>query len=125
MFILACYPGTTGSIQQVLRTQDIGLEEQLRILYATVHMAFCRKIHHIVKLELCEQFIHQSTVADVSLYEETTFVIDIFCNRSQIASVCQSVQHHKFHVIVLLQHIFHEIRAYKASSSCNKISLHI
>ena len=47
-FVLARNPCSSCSVEQVLRAEYVGLEEQLRILYAAVNMAFSSKVYDIV-----------------------------------------------------------------------------
>ena len=88
-------------------------------------MTFSSEVHHIVKLIPDKQVFHQLTVADVALHKETTFIVYVIGNSTQVASVSQSIQYYEANVVVLLQHVFHKVRANKSGGSSNKISLHI
>ena len=76
--IFSCYPGTAGCVQQVLCTQNVSLQEKLRVVDAAVHMAFGCEVHDIVELVIREQLIGQTAVANITFYEVAAFVVDIF-----------------------------------------------
>ena len=86
-WIFAGCPSLAGSIQQILCTQNIGLQEELRILDTTVHMTFGGKIDYIIKCILGKQLICQFAVADVSFDKKATFVVDVAGDRSQITGI--------------------------------------
>ena len=61
--------GTAGCVQQVLCTQNVSLQEKLRVVDAAVHMAFGCEVHDIVELVIREQLIGQTAVANITFYE--------------------------------------------------------
>ena len=94
VFIFTGYPCATCGIQQVLCSQNIGHQEKLRILNATVYMAFSSKIHYIVKLVLTKKAVGQFTIANVTFHKKATFVINVVGNRSKISGISQCIEHY-------------------------------
>ena len=124
IFILTRHPGTTRCIQQVLRTQNVSNQEKLRIFNTAVYMTFSGKVHHIVEFELGKQFVSQYTVANVTLHKDTTFIINVFGDGTEVASISQSIQYHKLDIIMLCQNVLDIIRADKPGCTGYEISLH-
>ena len=79
-FVLTRHPCTTGGIQQILSTQNVGHKEQLRVLDTAVYMAFGCEVHHIIEFIFGKQFIGKDTVADVAFHKEATFIINVLGN---------------------------------------------
>ena len=75
--ILACHPSLASGIQQILCSQNVRLQEELRILNAAIHMALRRKVDHIVKLILLKQLICQSTITNIALHKVATLSINV------------------------------------------------
>ena len=87
ILILTRHPGTASCIQQVLRTQNISNEEELRILNATVYVTLGSKVHHVVEFKFGKQFVGKYPVADVTFYKETAFVINVFSDGSKVSGI--------------------------------------
>ena len=94
VFIFTGYPCATCGIQQVLCSQNIGHQEKLRILNATVYMAFSSKIHYIVKLVLTKKAVGQFTITNVTFHKKAPFVINVVGNRSKISGISQCIEHY-------------------------------
>ena len=124
IFILTRHPGTTRCIQQVLRTQNVSNQKKLRIFNTAVYMTFSGKVHHIVEFELGKQFVSQYTVANVTLHKDTTFIINVFGDGTEVAGISQSIQYHKLDIIMLCQNVLDIIRANKPGCTGYEISLH-
>ena len=125
VFIFTGYPCATCGIQQVLCSQNIGHQEKLRILNATVYMAFSSKIHYIVKLVLTKKAVGQFTIANVTFHKKATFVINVVGNRSKISGISQCIEHYHLDITVFSQNILQIIGTDKSGSTGYKISFHI
>ncbi len=113
LFVFTHHPCTTCTVQQVLCSEDIRNQEQLRIFDAAVHMTFGSKIHYIVKAVLSKKTVYDITVTNISLDKETAFVVNVFGNRSQVTCIRQSVQYHDFDIAVFGQDVLDVIRTDK------------
>ena len=122
--VLTRDPGTAGGVEQVLCTQDVGHQEKLRILYATVHVTLGGKVHHVIEFIPGKQFVGKHAVADVTFYKEATFVVNVVGNGTQVACVGQGIQYHHFNIIMFCQDVFNIVGADKAGSTGYEISLH-
>ena len=122
--IFSAHPRTAGAIHKVLRTEYICLKEQLRVFYAAVHMTFCRKIYNHIEPVFHEKAVYKRTVADISTYESAAVIVYVFSYCAEISCISKCVEHDNTDVVVLLQHIFNKIRAYKTGSTGNEVSFH-
>ena len=125
LFVLTHHPGTAGTIQQILRTEDVGDQKQLRVFDTAVYMAFGGEVHDIVETVFGKKAVHHFAAANVSFDKETTFVVDIFGNSSQITRIRQGVKNHHFYIAVLGQDILNIIGANKSCGTGHQISFHI
>ena len=119
MLILSGHPGPTGGIHQVLCTQNIGFQKELRILNAAVHMTLGGKVHDVVELIVCKQLVHEVTVANVSSDEVATLIVNVVGNGCQITCIGQCIQYDDPNVVVVGQQIFHVVRADKSGCPCH------
>ena len=125
IFIFPCHPSATGSIQQILCTQNVGHKEQLRIFNAAVHMALGSEIHDIIKLILAKQTVSQLTVTNITFKKNATVIIYIICNSSQITGIRQRIEYYHTDIIVFCQNVLQVIRPDKTGSPSHKIGFHI
>ena len=88
-------------------------------------MAFGGEVHDIVETVFGKKAVHHFAAANVSFDKETTFVIDIFGNSSQITRIRQGVKNHHFYIAVLGQDILNIIGANKSCGTGHQISFHI
>ena len=123
--VFSSYPRTAGSIQQVLGSQNIGLQEKLGILDAPVYMTFGGEVDNVVESVVGKQPVGQVVVADIASDKDTPFVVDIIGNGTQISCVGQCIQDHYPDIVVFRQHVFQKVGADKAGSSGHKIGSHI
>ena len=128
LFVLACDPCATGSVQQVLCAQDVNGKEQLWIFYGAVHVRLCGEVHHIVYIILAEQLVGQGAVTNVSFDEDTTFTVDVVFDCAQVACIGEGVEHDDFDLLVLIlvvEEIFDEVGADESGSTCHEIGFHL
>ena len=85
-------PGLAGSVKQVLSTQDVHTQEELRILDRAVYMTLGSEVHHVVDVVLRKQFISQLAVADISLDKEATLVVDVVLDGTKVSGIGQCVE---------------------------------
>lgn len=86
LFVFACHPSAAGGVEQVLCTEDVHAEEELRVLDGTVYMALCGKVDDIVNVVLSKELVSKLAVADVSLYKEATLVVNVILNGTEVAA---------------------------------------
>ena len=60
-------PVVTGRLQQSEGADHVGLDKGGRAINGTVHMAFCRQVHHDIRAEFAELDRHGSGIGDISL----------------------------------------------------------
>lgn len=123
--ILPGVPCLACTVHEVLRAEDVGGEENLRIFYTSVHVAFCSKVHNHVKVMLCKKVRYKGAITNVATHKKASLVVYVVFYGAKVAGVCKRVQHHDFYVRVLAQHILYEICADESGGSRNKIRFHV
>ena len=126
--VLPCNPCLACGIQQVLRSEDIYRQEQLRVLNTPVYMAFCGKVYDIVDVVFGKQSVSEFSVPYVSADEEATLVVDVVFNCAEVSGVGQKVEHNDFDVLIFVlsvKQVLDEVRTNESCGSCYKISLHV
>jgi len=124
VLVFAHDPRAAGGIEQVLRAQNVGLQEELRVFDGAVHMALGGEVHHDVDVVFLEKFVGQRAVADVAFHEEAALLVDVGGNGAKVAGVGERVEHHDAHIVVVLQQIFHVVCANEAGAARHEISFH-
>ncbi|SWX59878.1 Uncharacterised protein [Klebsiella pneumoniae] len=113
----------TGRLQQSEGADHVGLDEGSRAINGTVHMAFCRQVHHDIRAELAELGRHGSSIGDICLGKRVAFAHGHRRQGFEVAGVGQAVQHADF-----IQSTFNDMtnhsRADKACATGDK-NLHI
>jgi len=75
-------------------------QEQLRVFNRTVYMTFGCKIHHIVDIVLCKQFVCKFPIANITLNKDTAFVVNIILDGAEISGICKRIKHDYLNVFV-------------------------
>lgn len=86
----------TGRLQQSEGADHVGLDEGCRAINGTVHMAFCRQVHHDIRAELAELGGHGSSIRDISLGKRVAFAPGHRRQGFEVAGVGQAVHHSDF-----------------------------
>ncbi|SWM32792.1 Uncharacterised protein [Klebsiella pneumoniae] len=89
-------PVVTGRLQQSEGADHVGLDEGGRAINGTVHMAFCRQVHHDIRAELAELGRHGSSIGDISLGKRVALAPGHRRQGFEVAGVGQAVQHTDF-----------------------------
>ena len=111
----------THRLQQMEGADDIGLDEILRAMDRTIHMALCRKVHHRTRPMLGQQPLHQRTVADVPLHKDMAGIVLERSQRLQIARIGELVQID--HRLLMPSHpVQHKISADETGAACDENS---
>ena len=97
--------------------EDVGLEEDLRVLDRAVYMRLRRKVDNDVGLFLLEELVYALTVADVQLDKSEVRIVHHRFQCGQIAGIGQLVQTNNAVVWVCFQHMKNEIGADKAGAA--------
>ena len=100
------------------RAEDIGLEEDLRILNGAVHMGFCCKVDNNIRLFLLEELVHALTVADVQLDKPEIRIVHHRFQCGQISGIGQLVQTNNAIVRMCFQHMKNEVGADETGTAC-------
>ena len=104
-------PGILGSCQQYLGPHDVGLNEDLGIFNAPVHVGFGGKIDNEIKGMVRKQLIHEFRVRNITLYK---FVIRVGLDIGQvfqIARISQCIQIDDLVIRMGFQHVLYKIGA--------------
>ena len=120
--IFARDPSPSGSVHEVLSTKYIHRKKQLWVLDTAVHMTLCRKVYNKVYIVFSKQLVCQILVSDVAFHEETTFVVNIVLDSTQITCVGQRIQYNHLDVFVLVifvKQLIDEVGSDEACGSCN------
>jgi hypothetical protein len=86
-------------------------------------MTFGGEVHHVIGVVVLHKPGNTLGVANVSLHED---VARVALNRTQILAIArigERIHVHNANVVVLAQHIQHEIRADKSGTASNQIGL--
>ncbi|SMA23632.1 Uncharacterised protein [Klebsiella quasipneumoniae] len=89
-------PVVTGRLQHSKSADHVGLDEGCRTINGTVHMAFCRQVHHDIRAELAELGRHGSSIGDISLGKRVAFAPGHRRQGFEVAGVGQAVHHADF-----------------------------
>ncbi|SSH70698.1 Uncharacterised protein [Klebsiella pneumoniae] len=107
-------PVVTGRLQQSEGADHVGLDEGCRAINGTVHMAFCRQVHHDIRAELAELGRHGSSIRDISLGKRVAFAPGHRRQGFEVTGVGQAVQHVDF-----IPGIFNDMTNYsRADKAC-------
>ena len=91
LFVLTGDPIAARTIQQILRTENICLQEELRIFDTAVHVALSCKIYDHIEMIFGKQIVDQLAIAYVSAHEEAALLIDVVGDSAQIARIGEQV----------------------------------
>ena len=91
LFVLADHPIAARTIQQILRTENICLQEELRIFDTAVHVALRGKVYDHVEVIFSKQIVDQRAIANIATHEEAALLIDVVGDRTQIARIGEQV----------------------------------
>ena len=91
LFVFAGDPIAARTIEQILRTENICLQEELRIFDTAVHVALRGKVYDHVEMIFGKQIVYQFTIAYVSAHEEAALLIDVVGDSAQIARIGEQV----------------------------------
>ena len=116
-------PVVTGRFQQSEGADHVGLDESGWAINGTVHMAFCRQVHHDIRAELAELGRHGSSIGDISLGKRVAFAPGHRRQGFKVAGIGQAVHHTDF-VPGIFNDMTNHSRADKACTTGDK-NLHI
>ena len=117
-------PGAAGGVEQVLRAQDVGQEEELGVLDAAVHVALGGEVDHVVELVAGEEVVHEGAVADVAADEDAAFVVDVPGDGAEVARIRQGVEDDHADVFVYPQEVLDVVGADESGGAGYEVSLH-
>lgn len=117
-------PCGASGVEQTLRTEDVGLKEELRVFDAAIHVALCCKVHHHVKAVVGEESVDERAVADVAFDKEAARVVNVVGNGAEIAGIGEEVKHHDLNVGVFLENVLHVVGSDETGASGDEISFH-
>jgi len=121
----ACCPCVTGGVEEVLCAEDIGLEEELRMVDAAVDVAFCGEVDHEIKVVLFEESVCEVSVADISFDELAAVGLEVAVEGVDIAGVGKQVEDNNAYVVrVSGQEMFDKVGANEAGAACNEVGFH-
>ena len=119
--VLSCHPRTACSIHEVLCSEDVHRQEELRIFNRTVNMALCSEIDKIVDVVFCKQTVNEFTVTDVSLHEEAPLIVNIVFDGSEVACIGEGIEDDYLDVVIqifLMKQVLDVVGADESGSSC-------
>ncbi|SBI13148.1 Uncharacterised protein [Klebsiella variicola] len=86
----------TGRLQQSEGADHVGLDKRGRAINGTVHMTFCRQVHHDIRAELAELGRHSCGIGDISLGKRVAFAPGHRRQGFEVAGIGQAVHHMDF-----------------------------
>ena len=108
-----------AGIHQGLHAKDICPQEDARIFNGTVHMRFCRKVNHHIKVFLRKQVINEIAVCNIPFDKlEVWFVHNRF-QGFEISRIGQCVQNNNFIIRIFIHHQMGKVSANKSCSTSN------
>ena len=111
--VLARDPSPSGSVEEVLRAEDVHAQEELRVFDGAVYMALGGKVHHIVDVVPGKEAVGQFAVAYVPLHEQAAAVVDVVLDGAEIAGVGECIENDHLDVFVpvfLVKQVFDVVR---------------
>lgn len=124
LLVATHHPCSACGIKQILRTKDIGIEEELRVFNTAVYVTFGCKVHHYIKAVFGKEAVKQPAVANITLYKIAAFIVNVIGNGAEVACISKQVEHHHTNVIMLGQDVFQVIGTDKACGTCHQIGFH-
>src|SRR5699024_4349298 len=73
--VIPFYAVLAAGVHHHLRTDDIGLQEDARILDGTVHVALCRKVYNDIRFFLLKEVKDSLSVTDVHLHKTEVWIL--------------------------------------------------
>ena len=119
--VLSCHPRTACSIHEVLCSEDVHRQEELRIFNRTINMALCGEIDKIVDVVFRKQTVNEFTVTDVSLHEEAPLIVNIVFDGSEVACIGEGIEDDYLDVVIqifLMKQVLDVVGADESGSSC-------
>ena len=80
-------PRLSGGVEQVLCTEDVGYEEELRVFDATIHVALGGEVDDAVDGVLLKEAFHKRAIADIAFDEMATHSVDVAFDRVHVAGI--------------------------------------
>ncbi|VGQ12712.1 hypothetical protein SB5531_05089 [Klebsiella variicola] len=110
-------PVVTGRLQQSEGADNVSLDKRGRAINRTVHMAFCRQVHHDIRAEFAELGRHGSGIRDIGLGKRVAFAPGHRCQGFEVAGIGQAVHHADF-----IQGIFNDMTNYSRTNKTRSTS---
>ena len=107
--VVALYAVFPAGVHQHRGADDVGLQEDARVLDAAIHMTLRREVYDDVGVLLLEQPVHALPVADVQLHEPKVRVVHHRGEGEQISRVCQLVHTDDPVIRIIFQHVENEV----------------
>ncbi|MNH76692.1 hypothetical protein D3C73_289720 [compost metagenome] len=87
-------PIMAGSLQHGVSTHDVGFDKGRRAVDRAVNVAFCRQVHHEIRLVVRKYAVQSGTVADINLLESIALVVRHARQRLQVTGIGELINHH-------------------------------
>ncbi len=110
-------PDRPGDAQQIVGTEDVGLDECVGIVDGAVHMALGGEVDDDVEVMVGHDPLYQQGIIDVALYEAETTVLFQPFQIMTVAGVGEGVQGDERGAGMLLQPVVAEVGADEAGGS--------
>ena len=81
----------SAGIHHYLGSDNIGLQENARVLDGTVYVAFCRKIHYDIRFFFLKQGKYRFSVTDIHLFKAEVRIFQCFLQGLQIPRIGQLI----------------------------------
>lgn len=109
-----------AGIHERRRAEDVGLQEDARILNGAIDVAFGRKVDDDIGVLLFKETEYPLSVADIQLNEAEIGLLHDACKRRKIARISEFIEADDAVIGMRLQHIKDEVAADEPRSACNK-----
>lgn len=113
-----------GSMQESLRTEDIGSKEDLRVIDGAVDVGLGGEIDDVVDVETLEKAMDKGGISDVAMDEDAAPVVNEVLNGSEVPGVSEGIEGDETVMGVCGEHVVKEIGADEAGGTGDEVSVH-
>ena len=106
-----------AGVHQNRCSDNVGLQENFRILNRAVHVGFRREVHHDIRMLLLKQAVYRGSVADIHFYETEIRAVHHRLQCREISGIGQLVQTDNPVIRMLFHHVKDKIGTDKPGSA--------
>ena len=107
----------SAGIHQNSSTDDVRVQENLRVLDGAVYMALCCEVYNHIRMLLLEELVDCFAVSDAFFYKTEIRIVHDRCQGREIAGIGQAVQTDDPVIRVFFQHVKNKVASDKSGTA--------